>query len=58
MDRASYSQFRPEPPVVGQGDTFPLCRGRLTQLKVELGLPAVGPPSANAEINAKVEESH
>lgn len=58
MDRASYSQFHPYPPVVGQGDTFPLGRGRLAHLKVELGLPAVEPPPAYAEINAEVEESH
>lgn len=58
MDRASYSQFHPTPPVLGQGDAFPLGRGGLAQLKVELGLPAVEPPPAYAEVNAEVEESH
>lgn len=58
MDRASYSQFHPNLGVVGQGDTFPLGRGSFAQLKVELGLPAVEPPLANAEVNAEVEESH
>lgn len=58
MDRASYSQFHPQPPVVGQGDTFPLGRGGFAQLKVELWLPAVESPPAYAEVNAEVEESH
>ena len=58
IERASYSQFHPKPPVVGDGDTFPLGRGRFAILKVFLHLPALEPPPAYAEVNAEVEESH
>lgn len=43
---------------MGQGDAVPLGRGRFALLKLELGLPAVEPPPAYAEVNAEVEESH
>lgn len=58
MDRASYSQFHPHRRVAGQGEAVALGRRWFTLLKVELGLPAVKPPLAYAEVNAEVEESH
>ncbi|TNN49017.1 hypothetical protein EYF80_040779 [Liparis tanakae] len=57
-DGASYSQFHARPTVVGRGDSFPRGGRRLAQLEVELGLPAVEPPPADAEVNAEVEERH
>lgn len=58
MDGASRSRFHPQPPVVGHGDGSPVGRGRLAQLKVELGFSAAEPSPAYAEINAEVEDGY